>query len=398
MIPSLAQSPACAAFDFRAGQRIVFGWGRRAEIGPLARELGRRAFIVHGSRTLESRGALEEIANALRSADVEAVPLAAATREPLVADVDEAVALARQNASGGELVVAVGGGAAIDLAKAVAAVAAQPAAASIREYLEGIGTGRRLEAPPWPVLAVPTTGGTGAEATFNAVISCLDPPCKKSLRASTMLPRVALVDPELCTSSPVSVTTWSGADAATQLIESFVSRRATPLAQALALDGLPRALAALPDVVRDPANRAGREAMSYAALLSGMALANSGLGLAHAVAAALGVVAGVAHGLACAVMLPLALRWNRPVCEVPLARLAGAVGIGAATSAAAADLFVDKIEAWCSSLAIPTRLRELPLVREQLPLVVRHSRGNSMNGNPRDVSDDELLRLLEARW
>src|SRR6185312_12563156 len=153
-----------------------------------------------------------------------------------------------------------------------------------------------------------TTGGTGSEATKNAVISNYEPSYKKSLRSNLMIPAVVLVDPELSVSVSAATTTWTGMDAITQLIESYVCRFARPIPQALCVDGLRRAWTALPRVVRDGHDREAREAMSQAALLSGLALANSGLGLAHGVAAALGSVARVTHGLACAVMLPVAMR------------------------------------------------------------------------------------------
>src|SRR5262249_50269566 len=151
------------------------------------------------------------------------------------------------------------------------------------------------------------------EATKNAVISSIEPPFKKSLRSDLMVPRVVLVDPELSVSVPPAVTAQTGIDAITQLIESYISRRATPIPRAMAVQGLQLALPAIGEAFENGNSRPSREAMSHAALLSGMALANSGLGMAHGVAAALGVHCNVPHGLACAVMLPVALRVNREV-------------------------------------------------------------------------------------
>ena len=184
------------AYDFLAPRKIVFGWGKRAELGRLAASLGRRAWIVCGSRTLERNGTLDQLRRYLTDAGVAAEQLLTISREPEVLDVDHAVAGLRGHVGAGDVVIAIGGGAAIDLAKAVAAIASQPEPGSVMEYLEGVGTGRTISAPPLSVIAVPTTAGTGSEATKNAVISSFDPPFKKSLRDDRMMPQVALVDPE----------------------------------------------------------------------------------------------------------------------------------------------------------------------------------------------------------
>ncbi|HVC97949.1 MAG TPA: iron-containing alcohol dehydrogenase [Pirellulales bacterium] len=384
-------------YDLISPQKIVFGWGRRREVGNLAAALGRRAFVVEGSGTLAANGTLAEIADLLATAGMEVVPLAAISREPVVDDVDAAVARLRdQRAGPGDVVVVVGGGSAIDLAKAAAALATNRDGDSVKDYLEGVGRGFTIVAAPLPLVALPTTGGTGTEATKNAVISSFEPPFKKSLRSELMVPRVVLVDPELSVSVPPATTAWTGMDAITQLIESSICRFARPIPQALAVDGLRRAVPAIVEAVRDGTSRPARECMAHAALLSGMALANSGLGLAHGVAAALGVHSRVAHGLACAVMLPVALRVNRHVRQRELAELARAVlGGNWASDALAAGAFIEKIEQLGDAVGVPRRLRELGVRREQISAIVVGSRGNSMNGNPRDVSDEELTRLLE---
>ncbi len=304
-------------FDFLANARVLFGWGRRAEAGRLAQTLGQRAFLVTGSRALQRSGALDEIISAVRQAGVELYPLATVTREPEVADVDLAVeALVTQDTGPGDLILAIGGGSALDLAKAVAGMATNRKGNSVADFLEGVGKGLKIEAAPLPVLAVPTTAGTGSEATKNAVISSTNPPYKKSLRSDIMIPRAVLIDPELTVNLPPRVTAHSGMDAITQLIQKLPGRGGpSRFHPTLALDGLEAkaAAAALETAVTNGADRAAREAMAYAAYLSGVALANSGLGFAHGVAAALGIHCGVPHGLACAVMLPTALRVNKEV-------------------------------------------------------------------------------------
>ena len=384
-------------YEFFAPRRIVFGWGRRREIGSLARGLGRRAFLIRGSKTLESNGVFDEIAGLLAAQGVEPIEAAEISHEPEVADVDRAARFLREHSRPEtDLVLAVGGGSAMDLGKAAAALATNVDGASVLEYLEGVGAGLRIARPPLPLIAMPTTAGTGSEATKNAVISSYDPPFKKSLRSDLMVPRAVLIDPELTVSLPAAATAWCGMDAITQLIESYLSSRAKPIPQALALAGLELAAPALIEAVADGGSRSAREALAHAAILSGMALANSGLGLAHGVAAALGAHCRAPHGLACAVMLPVAMRFNRPACEAPMARL-GAILTGRSWPApsAAADAAVDAVEQLCAAVHVPRRLSEIGVRREQIPDLVRGSQGNSMNGNPRPVTDAELTRLLE---
>lgn len=385
-------------YDFVAPRKIVFGWGRRREAGKVACALGRRALVVCGARALIERGVIAELAELLKAEGVSAILAATIDHEPEVADVDRLAAdLRRRGAAPGDFVLAVGGGAAMDLGKAGAALATNRQSPSVRDYLEGVGRGLVLAEDPLPVLAMPTTAGTGAEATRNAVISSYDPPFKKSLRDDRLMPRVALVDPELCASAPAAVAAASGMDAITQLFESFLSRKARPIPQALAKQGLKLALPAVAAAVRDPAGRDARERMSHAALLSGMALANSGLGLAHGVAPALGVHCRVPHGAACALMLPVALRVNRHVRRAEMAELAHLlVGRGpSSTPDAAVDALIESVERLCDEVGVPRRLSQVGVQREQIPAIVRDSRGSSMSGNPRELSDEELTAVLE---
>jgi alcohol dehydrogenase class IV len=387
------------SYDLVTPGRIQFGWGRFAEIGRLAAELGRRAFVVHGSRHLAGGEVGRQLCELLEASAVERVELTTVTREPEVDDVDAAVRRIREHRlRAGDFVLALGGGSAIDMGKAVAALATNTEGETVRNYLEGVGRGLQITVAPLPVLAVPTTAGTGSEATKNAVISSISPPFKKSLRSSLMMPRVALVDPELTVSLPPKVTAHTGMDAITQLVESYLCRNTKSLTQSLAVEGLRLALPAIEEAFADGTSRLAREAMAQAALLSGMALANSGLGMAHGVAAALGVHCQVPHGLACAVMLPVALEVNRSVCEVQIATLARLIGLAPPTSTAvgAADALVHRIDEIGRHLGVPRRLSDLQVEARQVAALVRDSRGNSMNGNPRELSDAQLGAILEA--
>jgi alcohol dehydrogenase class IV len=385
-------------YDFLAPQKIAFGWGRRREVGKLAKTLGCRAIIVSGLPDSLAKPLLAEIETLLHTEDIETVRIASISHEPEVADVDcTAGKIHSLNTIAGDFLLAVGGGAALDLAKAAAAMAVDDQSLTVRDYLENVGRDLKIEHPPLPVLAMPTTAGTGAEATKNAVVSSYDPPFKKSLRDDRLMPRIALIDPELTTTMPPEVTAAGGMDAITQLIESYISRKAKPIPQALAVQGLQLAIPALAEAVENPVSRPAREAMSHAALLSGIALANSGLGMAHGVAAALGIHCRIPHGIACAFMLPTALRVNHNLCQKEYAQLCRSVFSKEAPSATeeAAKRFLDKITELCNRVKTPQRLSQIGVRREQLPAIAASSRGSSMSGNPRALSDEELTSILE---
>ena len=408
--------PIC--YDFFAPGHILFGWGRRTELGKIAGTLGSRAFVISGSRTLEDSAIFSELLDAVRSSGLLCQHVVTISREPEVSDVDALVAdLLRRGIRESDCLIAIGGGSAIDLAKAASALVTNRGSSTVKDYLEGVGAGLQIENPPIPLIAVPTTSGTGTEATKNAVISSYDPHFKKSLRSPLMIPRAVLIDPELTVGLQPQTTASTGMDAITQLIESFISRRSQPIPDAICLQGLSLAVPNLIEAVESGESQTARTAMSHAALLSGIALANSGLGMAHGVAAALGVHARVPHGLACAVMLPVAMRVNRPVVGDKLTELGrtmhaalrlstdskSPVGLSEVPpvlpdshlkESAAIDFAVTTIEAICRRVGIPESLSDVGVTQDQLPAIVSSSRGNSMNGNPRELSDSELTDIL----
>jgi alcohol dehydrogenase class IV len=403
-------------YDFYSPGRITFGWGRRSELGSIVAQHGRRAFFVSGSHTLEASGLLGKLVDQVRSEGCDCELVTTISHEPEVTDVDRLVAdLVRRGAGSGDCLVGIGGGSAIDLAKAAAALVTNRESSTVKDYLEGVGAGLTISTPPLPLIAIPTTAGTGTEATKNAVISSYDPAFKKSLRSPMMIPDAVLIDPELAVGLSPETTAHTGMDAITQLLESLISNRAQPIPQALCLHGLALAIPAIVEAVENGSSRPAREAMAHAALLSGLALANSGLGMAHGVAAALGVHVRVPHGLACAVMLPTTLRTNREVAERPLAQ-AGRVmqqailgsdlsdgesrEIAKAASLnsddAAATFSIQTVEHLCDRIGIPKTLTELGVTHDQIPAIVVSSRGNSMSGNPKTLNDDELTIILRT--
>ena len=394
------------AYDFVVPPVIRFGPGRIVELGEVVALLGKRAWLVGSDRGLRQSTAKGQIEKSLSQAGIPWQIVATSCGEPTVDQVAAALAALPGDHSG-VVVVAVGGGSAIDLAKAVAAMATNlPANTSgqdidydtaISDHLEGVGRCLAIQQWPLPLVAVPTTAGTGAEATRNAVISCPRRRLKKSMRSWMMVPRAAIVDPQLTVSCDRATTAATGLDCITQLIESFICRFKRPLPRALALDGLVQAVRALPRVLRDPTDLEARGAMSHAALLSGMALANAGLGMAHGVAAALGVECGTPHGVACALMLPVTIRVNSPVASADFAMLERSIDPAASTDdGVAAAALLTRIQRLCLEAGVPQRLSAVGLRPERLDWLAENSGGSSLRGNPVEIDSASLREILAA--
>ena len=312
--------------------------------------------------------------------------------EPSIELVREGAALMRRATA--EFVISIGGGSAIDAGKAIAAVAANPG--DVLDYIEVIGSALPFENAPLPFLAVPTTAGTGSEVTRNAVLNSKQHGVKASLRSAAMLARVAIVDPDLTLGLPAAVTASTGLDALTQLIEPFVSIRANPLADALCREGLPKIARALPQAWENGGNGEARAAMSYSSLLSGLALANAGLGVVHGFAAAIGGMFDAPHGNICAAILPhgiaanlRALRARAP--ESPaLERYREAAGLTTGESSASAEDLVSWVANLMQHLRIPG-LRAWGVGDQDVaPIVERAARASSMKANPLPLTDSEL--------
>ncbi len=398
-----AGTPATECWDFVTPRRILFGPDRLAEAGSVAATLGAEAWLVVGGRSIAADGRLGTLEAALDAAGLAVRVVARSNGEPTVDDVAAGLAglptAGRQRA----VIVALGGGSTLDLAKAIAALATNAIGddpeAAVLDHLEGVGRCLPIDRPPLPLVAIPTTAGTGAEATRNAVISCPRRRFKKSIRSPLMVPSAAIVDPALTATCDHATTAASGLDCITQLVESFICRFRRPWPRALVLEALPRALAALPRALAVPVDADARIAMSHAALVSGVALTNAGLGMAHGVAAALGIECGTSHGVACALMLPIALHVNRPAVGPDLAALERAVDPAASNrDDDAADAFIARVAALCDVAGTPRRLRDVGLSAARVGWLAANSGGASMRGNPVTLTEPELRAVLDAAW
>lgn len=375
-------------FEFATAARIVFGEGTAAKVPELVGAFGSRPMVVTGA----SRERAAAVVAAL-SAETFAV-----LGEPTVELVREGAR--RVKDAGCDVVISIGGGSAIDAGKAIAAVATN--GGEPLHFLEVVGKGRAIAAAPLPFIAVPTTAGTGSEVTRNAVLGSAENGVKASMRSAMMLPRVALLDPELTYGLPPAVTASTGLDALTQLIEPYVSARANPLVDAICAEGLKRVAGALGRAYRDGLDRDARRDMSMASLLGGLALANAGLGVVHGFAAPLGGRCNAPHGAVCAALLPhgmaanvAALRARAPQ-HPALERYATVARLLTGRADAGAEDGIEWVRALCAELKIP-RLRAWGIAAADLAgVVAKAARASSMKTNPLPLTVEELLGTIEA--
>ena len=374
-------------FEFATATRILFGPGTVRELIPAARQMGRRALLVTGASA-------ERAAPLVAGFDT--VPFTV-TGEPSLKLVRRGSEYAR--AEGCDLVIAIGGGSAIDAGKALAALLTNPG--DLLDYLEVIGRGQPLENTPAPFIVVPTTSGTGSEVTRNAVLGSPEHRVKASLRSASMLPRLAIVDPELSATLPRAITASTGLDALTQLIEPYVSSRANPMTDLFCVEGMQRAATALAGAWDDGCDLEARTSMSWAALLGGMALANAGLGAVHGFAAPVGGMFPAPHGAVCAALLAhamtinvQALRARQPQSRA-LERYEEVARLLTGDSDATAEEGVRWVGELCRRFEIPP-LRTYGVRDQDIPeLVKAASKTSSMKGNPVALTEDELGQIVE---
>src|SRR6516162_9923216 len=372
-------------FEFATAARIVAGAGRAAELPGLLAGLGSRVLVCTGADPARHAGLLADLA--LPAA---VFPVAG---EPTIELARAGAAAGREHRA--DVVAAIGGGSVIDLGKSVAMLLGN--GGDPLDYLEVVGSGQQITRPAVPCVAVPTTAGTGAEVTANAVLAVPEHRLKASLRSPLMIPRVALVDPLLTVSCPPAVTAASGLDALTQCLEPFVSVRANPVTDGLAREGLRRAAAGLRAAHADGGDLTARTDMATCALLGGMALANAKLGAVHGLAGVIGGTADVPHGMACAALLaPVidanvrSLRSGSPVLD----RYAEVARLLTGKPGASIQNGLDWIRETLILLAVPG-LAEFGLGPEDADdIAAKALTSSSMQGNPVALSQGDLTAIL----
>lgn len=387
-------------FSISGLPRIVFGEGSLNQVPALLQQFGKRVLIVTGGRSFRASLHWQGLVDALKGRGLSWEDMTVA-QEPSPGLVDQAVRVYRH--AGIEAVLGIGGGSVLDAAKAIAGLL--PHGNSVMDYLEGVGPGLPYLGPSLPFIAVPTTAGTGSEATKNAVLSMHGPDgFKKSFRHDLLVAKYAVVDPALLATCPPDLIAANGMDALTQLLESFVSTRANPFADALALSGLGYVRDGLLDWYEGGETAAeGRAGMAYAALLSGITLAQVGLGSVHGLAAPLGAFFPVPHGVACGATVAAATEANiraleeRQPASPALAKYAqigrllrGKVHMD---DAGARVFLVQILNEWTARMRVPP-LSAYGIREADLDVIVANCRGSSMKTNPIDLADEEVRAIL----
>ena len=379
------------SFEFATANRIIFGAGKLNELAKQIGELSAKRVLLVRGYSSDAIPRLTEILSGFAAAITEFQ----GHGEPTV----DVIRNGLQAAHECDLVIGLGGGSVLDAGKAIAALATNPG--DVLDYLEVVGRGRALINAPLPYIAIPTTAGTGSEVTRNAVIESTEKNVKVSLRSAWMLPRVALVDPELTYTLPPPITASTGLDALTQLIEPFVSIKANPTTDAICREGLFHAARSLLRAYKNGADKEAREGMALASLFGGMALANASLGAVHGFAGPLGGMLHAPHGALCARLLPLVMEANLNALEArqpdhpAIARYGEIAQILTGDENATARDGLEWVRNLVSTLDIPA-LSAYGMSRVDFSAAVENTmKANSFKGNPIRLDQEELITILE---
>jgi alcohol dehydrogenase class IV len=378
-------------FEFSTAKPVVFGTGTVAQVGANAKNFGRHALVVTGKNPRRA----EKLLASLSASDIAATTFPV-SGEPDIATVKNGVTLAKQEQC--DLVIAIGGGSVIDAGKAIAAMLTN--AGEVLDYLEIIGRGQALTKRSAPFIAIPTTAGTGAEVTRNAVLASPEHRVKVSLRSPHMLPLVAVIDPELTYDLPPALTASTGLDALTQLIEPYVCLRANPMTDGFCEQGIFRAARALREAVFNGQNKSAREDMALASLFGGLALANAGLGAVHGFAGPISGMFPAPHGAVCAALLPHVMAANlralreRDLQNSALARYDKVAVMLTGRQNATADAGVEWVQKLVADLPI-SKLGAYGIGEKHVAdIVAKAANASSMKANPIALTPDELAQTL----
>lgn len=364
--------------EFRTPGKFLFGVGVLDALGTEARRLGARALLVTGRRAAAAAGLTARCTALLAAAGVETAVFDEVEPEPDITTVDRCRDALRRH--GAEVVIGLGGGSVMDVAKAAAALAGED------EPTRAFHQGRPIARPGRPSLCVPMTSGTGSEMTNNSVLTDRERSFKASIRGESLVPAVALVDPVATLSSPPQVTAASGIDALVQAVESYLSRGATPLTEAISLRAAEEMARALPGVVHRGDDLGLRTAAAWGSAMAGLALTNARLGVVHGIASPVGGRFPVPHGVVCGVLLPAALEFNREAVPEKYAALARLFGDDPAA-------YARRLLAACG---LPARLTAYGLDERQFDAIAEESvPAGSTKANPRAVTKDDVIHMLK---
>jgi len=379
-------------FEMRFPTKIIFGQNSVDQIGAEACEYGDRALLITGKSAMRKAGIIDRIADLLKSSGFKEIHVYdQVEHEPSTEVVDRGTQLARENRD--DVVIGIGGGSALDAAKAIACMVKNQG--PVAEYQSG----RKIEQPGIPFIAIPTTAGTGAEITKNAVLTHKEKEIKQSVRSPFMIARTAIVDPLLTVTMPPDVTAATGMDALTQAIESYVTLAANPISDTLALRAISLISHNLALAFVDGGHVEARENMAMGSLMAAMAFANSSLGAVHGLAHPIGGLFGVPHGVACALLLPHVMEYNLQVKTARYARIAESMGLDTSEAGSeedAARMAVEVVRKLLSQLQLPQYLRDVGIFQYDIITISGAARGSSLNNNPRPTTPGALQEILSA--
>ena len=365
----------------RYPSRIIFAKGALNNLGQETLVFGQKALLVTGGSAMRKAGVLDNVCRQLQSENITVNLFEGVESDPSLETVDKGTDLARKQKA--SVVIGLGGGSVIDAAKSIAIMV--PRKEKVKDYFYK----RAVQTPGIPFIAVPTTAGTGAEITCNAVLTDPKGKIKKSLRSPFMMAKVVLVDPGLTLFCPPHLTACSGMDALTQAVECFISRASNPITDTLALRAIEILFVNLPLAVKKGSDIQIREKVTLGSLLQAMAFSNAGLGAVHGLSHPLGAYHHIPHGLACAVLLPHILQCNLCVCREKMGIIAKKINVGKSENLP--QVFRELL----GRINLPSNFKQWNIKKEDIPCLVTNSRSNSMSKNPRDLSDEKLTQILE---
>ena len=381
------------AYQFQTPTKIISGIGSTAEIIKELNDLYAKKVLLITDPGLVQAGVAQQVVEMLKQAAVEVEIFDAVEPDPSIQVATKAAEMAKNVKA--NVLIALGGGSAIDTAKSAALLVTNGG------YLKDYAGVNKVVKPILPLIAVPTTAGTGSEVTIFAVMSDPEKQEKFTISSALIAPAVAVLDPLLTLKLPPSVTAFTGMDALTHAIEAFTSSIAQPATDALALSAIKLVLKHLPVAVGRGDNIKARDGMLQASLLAGIAFNNAFLGLAHAIASPLGGHFHVPHGLANAVMLPYVMEYNLPTAVRRYAEIGCALGLQAVgdTPRAVAEKTVAAITQLARDINIPEKLSNIGAKEELLPLVARDAlKSIQLKFNVRNASEKEILALLQKAY
>jgi alcohol dehydrogenase class IV len=379
---------------FQVKTKILFGRGGISSLGSLAREMGTSRYLLVADPSLEKQGIVEAARASLSGEGLQGTTFLGVEPEPYLDGADEAARTGRE--MGADLVIGLGGGSTMDTAKAAAILLTNEGSA--QDYI-GLN---KVQLPGKPTIMAPTTAGTGAEVTFTAVLTNRETKVKGGINSPFLFPDFAVLDPEMTLSVPPDVTAATGMDALTHAIESVTSRSATVFTEAMAFRAIGLISENLRRAVFHGQHIDARENMLLGSLLGGMALADAGVGAAHALAYPLGGNYRIPHGLANAVMIPHVMEFNLPAAERPLAMIAGCMGesVEGLSQRAAAAVAVDAVRTLCQDIGIPRTLTEMGIPRADIPMLVEGALKvtRPVENNPRVLGEGEAHWIYEQAF